>query len=211
MAVLNFISKLLFHSASESKRSSVTRRASIALFTLVAMLSLHVASAAAQSTASEYEVKAAFLFNFVKYVEWPPKSLPEKDTPYIIGVLGDDPFFDAKALVNYLDVAVKDKAINNRKLVIQRASRISNLKDCHLVFIARSERNRLKEIVALCQANNILTVSEIEEFCAQNGIINFFAQGGKVRFEINPDAAEQSSLRVSSKLLNVAKIVAPSR
>ncbi len=210
MAVLNFISKLLFHSACESRRSSATKLARLVSLGLMVVLTLPLRSAPAPSPASEYEVKAAFLYNFVKFVEWPPKVFPEKETPYIIGILGDDdPFFDPNALVNYLDVAVKDKKINDRKLVIRRAGRISNLKDSHLVFIAKSERNYLKEITAVCQTNNILTVSEMDGFCSQGGVINFFTQAGKVRFEINPTAAEQSNLRVSSKLLNVAKIISP--
>lgn len=167
-------------------------------------------TASGQTPASEYEVKAAFLYNFIKFVEWPPKSLPAKDTPYVIGILGDinnDPFFDPNALVNYLDLAVNGKLINERKLIVRRENRIANLKDCHLVFINKSERSRLKEILVVVRENNILTVSETEDFCQQGGIINFVKQSGKVRFEINPAAAEQSNLKISSKLLNVAKIV----
>ena len=163
--------------------------------------------AAAQPPASEYEVKAAFLFNFIKFVEWPRSTFSETNSPYVIGVLGKtDPFFNPQGLTNYLEDAVSRKILNDRRIVVRRSDRISNLKDCHLLFVTKSERN-LREIFAVAQENHILTVSEMGDFCERGGIINFVEQSGRVRFEINPKAAEEHSLKISSKLLNVAKIV----
>jgi hypothetical protein len=164
-----------------------------------------VGPALADRPTSEYEVKAAFLYNFIKFIEWPEK---DKETPIVIGVLADDdPFFDRAASVNYLDQAVEGKTINNRKVVIKRSGRISNLKDCHLVFISESERKRIKDILSSLNGSNILTVSEVENFCQQGGMINFIMPAEKVRFEINAEAAGKSGLKISSKLLNVATII----
>ncbi len=169
---------------------------------------LSLRSAHAQNAPSEYEVKAAFLYNFIKFVEWPRQSFSEKHTPYIIGVLGKiDPFFDSSALVNYLDQSIQGKTINERPLIIRRSESIADLKDCQLVFITKSERSRWKDIFGTLRGSNILTVSETDDFCTQGGTINFIKQSGKVRFEINPGAAETAGLKISSKLLNVAKIV----
>ena len=170
---------------------------------------LTVSSVIAQTAAPEYKQKAAFLYKFLTFVEWPPQTFPEDDSPYVIGVLGEDPFFDPSALVNYLDEAIDGKTINNRKLIVRKSERsIANLKNCHLLFINKSERKRLKSILTMARENNILTVSETDNFCEQGGIVNFRERGDKVRFEVNLEAAEQANLKVSSKLLNVAKIIA---
>jgi hypothetical protein len=164
--------------------------------------------ALAQKAASEYEVKAAFLYNFIKFVEWPQKAFADKNAPYVIGILGNsDPFFDDKALINYLDQSVNGKSINERGLMVRRAERLLGLKDCHLIFVSKSERNRVRDILNGLRGSHVLTVSEVDGFCEQGGMINFTKQGDKVRFEINPAAAEAAGLKISSKLLNVAKIV----
>lgn len=164
---------------------------------------------AAPPAASEYEVKAAFLYNFIKFVEWPAKAFPSQNSPIIIGVLADDdPFAGSKG--NLLDQTVEGKLINDRKIVVQHSNRLGNLKNCQLLFISKSERNHLKEIFAGINGMNILTVGETDNFCQSGGMINFIMQEGKVRFEINVQAAEKADLKISSKLLSVAKIVSPS-
>lgn len=159
----------------------------------------------------QYQVKAAFIYNFIKFVEWPEESFSEKNSPYVIGVLGIDPFFESDLLLNYLNQAVEGKTINNREILVKPSSpsstRISDFKDCHLVFISASEKNRMKEILAGLNQPGLLTISETDNFCEQGGMINFFMASGKVRFEINAKAAEKAGLKISSKLLNVAKIV----
>ncbi len=169
----------------------------------------HAASLFAQNAPElpQYEVKAAFLYNFIKFVEWPEKSFPEKDSPFIIGVLGTDPFSDPDALVNYLDQATSGKTVHDRKIVIRRSRRINNLRNCHLIFISASEKSGIKETLATLNQPGVLTIGETDGFCQQGGIINFFMAAGKVRFEINTTASEKNGLKISSKLLNVAKIV----
>lgn len=210
MEILRIRPKIANETNSDIFVRTVIKKVGNILLLCACVIGLSINSAVAQTAASEYEVKAAFLYNFIKFVDWPPRSFPQKDSPYVIGVLAevkDDPFFDGKALTNYLDHAIEGKMINDRRLIARRSDRIEDLKDCHLVFIPKSERNHLKNILVVARANNILAVSETDDFCEQGGVINFIKQSGKVRFEINPAAAEQASLDVSSKLLNVAKIV----
>lgn len=150
---------------------------------------------------SEYEVKAAFLYNFVKFVEWPAQSFPDRTTPFLIGVLGEDLFG------GFLDKAVEGKVINERKLKVLRADQLENLKKCHLIFISRSEKGRLNQILADLKTASILTVGDTERFAERGGVINFTMPADMVRFEINVSAAERAGLKISSKLLGVAKII----
>lgn len=161
----------------------------------------------APTIASEYEVKAAFLYNFLKFVEWPPKVYPDQSSPIFIGILGDDPFLDSSGKIHYLQQAVAEKIINNRRIVIQRSDRIADLKNCQIIFVNKAERNRVKEILGDLGEVSILTVGESDNFCRQGGAVNFVMQSEKVRFEINVEAAEKAGLKISSKLLNVATIV----
>jgi hypothetical protein len=155
----------------------------------------------AQKPPSEYEVKAAFLYNFIKYTEWPQKAFPSPDTPLTIGVVGEDPFR------NLLDRAVEGKTFNGRKLIVKRFETPQNLKTCHLVFIGSSERGRLDQLLADLKGASVLTVSETEKFAERGGVINFTMLGEKVRFEINIKAAESAGLKISSKLLSVATVI----
>jgi hypothetical protein len=155
----------------------------------------------AQKPPPEYEVKAAFLYNFIKYTEWPQKAFPTADTALTIGVLGTDPFR------NLLDKAVEGKTFNGRKLIVRRFDQNQNFKTCHLLFISSSESGRLSQLLADLRGLSILTVSETEKFAERGGIINFKMIGEKVRFEINNKAAESAGLRISSKLLNVATVI----
>jgi hypothetical protein len=155
------------------------------------------------STPNEYEVKAAFLFNFAQFVQWPAAAFPQASTPISIGVLGEDPFGAV------LDQVVQNEAINNRKLIIKRSRQVEDLKTCHLIFICKSEKGRLAQILASLDAESVLTVGETEQFARRGGIINFFFEGKKVRFEINADAARRKGLKISSQLLSLSRIVGP--
>jgi hypothetical protein len=153
----------------------------------------------------EYQVKAAFLFNFVQFVEWPDRAYADTNAPFCIGVLGDDPFGAA------LDEIVQGESIGNHKLTIQRSQRASDLKNCQMIFISKSKRGQMPEILAALGSRPILTVSEVEGFAPGGGAIGFYLDGSKVRFEINPGAAEREGLKISSQLLTVGKIVATTR
>lgn len=152
-------------------------------------------------TATEYQIKAAFLYNFIKFVQWPPESFPDEDQPFVIGILGDDPFGPI------LDRVVQGKLVNGRKLVVWRSDTLTQLRGAHLVFISRSERGRLRQVLRELAGKPILTVSEIDGFARLGGMINFRMQGDRVRFEINPEAVRAAGLKMSSKLLSLATIV----
>jgi hypothetical protein len=150
----------------------------------------------------EYQVKAAFLLNFAQFVEWPAATFAATNQPFTVGVLGDDPFGPA------LEQTVQGETIHGHPVVLRRASRPEDLKDCQLIFISKSEHARFGDILPQCTGRGILTVSEFPGFAAHGGMINFYLDGKKVRFEINPTAAQHEGLRVSSQLLNLGKIVA---
>lgn len=150
----------------------------------------------------EYEVKAAFLFNFAKFVEWPPDSFREP-AALAICVFGEDPFGAV------LDRTVAGEKLGDRPLQVRRTDRLSDLRSCQIAFIGDSERERVPEILASLRGANVLTVGESDRFAEQGGMVRFFLEANRVRFEINLDAVERTPLAVSSKLLRVARVVRP--
>lgn len=150
---------------------------------------------------SEYEIKAAFLYNFTKFVEWPPAVLPDASTAVVIGVLGDDPFSHA------LDETVADRSANGHPLVIRRLSDASDAKGCQIVFVSASEGGHIAGVVSSLAHHSVLTVSDVDSFAERGGMIQFVMQDNKVRLLINLDAAERTGLKISSQLLKLAQIV----
>ena len=153
----------------------------------------------------EYEVKAAFLLNFVQYVDWPSQVFASPTSPVVIGILGEDPFGEI------LNRTIRGERVKERPVVVKRSRQVEDLKDCHLLFISRSEKGRLTRIFSKLAGTNILTVGEIDQFAQSGGIINFRVQGDRVRFEINTDVAEHNGLKISSKLLRLATVVGARR
>jgi hypothetical protein len=148
---------------------------------------------------SEYEVKAAFLLNFMQFVERPTVVMTNAGTPVVIGVLGEDPFGTV------LDETIKGETVQGRPLMIRRTRQVADVKDCQLVFICRSEKARIKDILNALHGCPALTVSDVEQFCQHGGMIGLISAGGRIRFEINQEAAEQSNVKISSKLLRLAR------
>lgn len=157
----------------------------------------------AQPVAKEYQVKAAFLYNFAQFVQWPSGTFSSADEPFVIGVLGENPFGTA------LEQTVNGESIRGHRFKIVHSRRIQDVEHCHMVFISKSERARLPEIMQRLAGRKILTVSEVPGFASRGGVINFYPEGSKVRFEINPAAAQREGLKISSQLLNLGKIVEP--
>ena len=155
----------------------------------------------AQATSKEYQIKAAFLFNFIQFVQWPPTVFKNADDPFRIGVLGQDPFNAA------LEDTVQGETISNHKIIVEHAMQVDDLKNCELIFISKSEKKHVPEILSALDDKPILTVSEIEGFAERGGGINFYLEGKKVRFEVNPDAAQHDGLKMSSQLLSLGKII----
>jgi len=149
---------------------------------------------------TEAQVKAVFLFNFAKYVDWPASAFANAKAPITIGVLGTDPFGDK------LQHVVEGKSVNGRPIIIKHLSADSDLNGCNILFISHSEAPRMAGILDRAGALPILTVGEDEQF-ARGGIINFVLKNGTVRLEIDLEPARKAGLKISSKLLAVADVV----
>jgi hypothetical protein len=156
-------------------------------------------SCQAADAALEYQVKAAFLLNFTKFIEWPAAAFVAPDSPIAICILGDDPFGSA------LDQIAAGEIVNGRKVVTQRIKHASPPKTCAVLFVSRSEKDVSKLLPGL--GPGVLTVGEGDSFLRDGGMIAFVVENRRVRFEINQTAAENAGIKVSSRLLNVAKAV----
>jgi hypothetical protein len=150
---------------------------------------------------SEYQVKAVFLCRFAQYIDWPTNTFATAACPITIGVLGDDPFGVA------LDDAIKDETPQNRRLVVKRIKRPEDAADCQILFVSRSEKPRLRHILEHLEKTGTLTVGDSESFAQMGGVINFTIQGGKIRLEVNPDAARAQGLKISAQLMKLARLV----
>lgn len=178
-------------------------------FRQMAVLSLNLilAAAADLTTArgqevlpSEYQMKAAYLFNFTKFVTWPSQALPPGNSPLVIGILGDDPF------EGVLDSTVQNKVIDGHPLAVRHIKALTELKSCHVLFVSSSEKARWPEIQSVLENYNILTVSEHwNNFLQDGGMIYFFMSENRVCFGINDAAARHAGLKISSKLLQLKK------
>lgn len=159
------------------------------------------ASAQASAPSKEYQVKAAFLFNFAQFVDWPSSAFAEDGAPLVICVLGDDPFG------SYLDELVRGEQVNSRHLAVQRFHATEDLKGCQVLFVSRSESRHLDKALASGAGMDALTVSDVDGFAERGGIIQLTTESGKIRLKINLTAAKASNLVISSKLLRSAEIV----
>jgi hypothetical protein len=154
---------------------------------------------------SEYLIKAGFVYNFAKLVEWPP-ALAQKDQPIVIGILGSDQFADV------LDGVIAGKTLDGRHFLIKRL-RNQEFRDCHchMLFVAKAENARLDEIISFEKSASVLTISETSDFAKRGGIIALILEDNKVHFQVNVDAAKHAGLTISSRLLALATIVQASR
>jgi hypothetical protein len=174
------------------------------LSTLTAALGLlAVCPARAQEPpkAPEYRIKAAFLYNFTLYTEWPAGSFPKDDSPLVVAVVGQDPFGGE------LDAAVRGKTVRGRAIEVHRHAKAADAGPCHLLFLANDQAGTLPQLLRRLEEPLPLTVGETEDFTRIGGAIRFFIEGNKVRFEMNADAVARTRVRISSKLLSLAKIV----
>jgi len=183
---------------------SAGRRRALRFLWLLLMLGAFCPAGTAwaqEGTSKEYQIKAAFLYNFVQFVKWPPGAFSSPDAPLCIGVLGDDPFNGA------LEETIRDESVDGHKLMVKHANNLDDLRDCQLIFVTRSEESRIGQILGATAPRPVLTVSEIEHFAEDGGDIAFYLSGGKVHFEINSAAARHAGLKLSSQLLAVGRIV----
>jgi hypothetical protein len=169
---------------------------------VIALLNGQHGTSSAQSLAtSEYEIKAAFLFNFAKFVEWPSGALMDTEGSFVIGILGKDPFNTE------LEQTIGDKTIRGAAIQIERFRSIDNLRPCHILFISESEKMNLPNILVKIGDQSILTVSDMPDFARRGGMIHLYTENNKVRFIIHTQAAEKAGLKLSAKLLTLAKIL----
>jgi hypothetical protein len=176
--------------------------AGLLLFTFAgSMLFCAIAAAQSDDQPGEYDVKAAFLFNFTKFVEWPEGAFDDARTPIVIAIIGDDPF--GGSLVGM----IAGQKVQGRSIVIRERHFGEDLRHCHVLFISASERRRSAEILANVHDASVLTVSDIDGFAEAGGAIEFVLQENRVRFVVNLDAAKQSKLHVSAKLLALARVI----
>jgi hypothetical protein len=160
-----------------------------------------LAAAAHGQTTEEYRVKAAFLYNFAKFVEWPSQAFKGPADPIAICIVGKDPFGAA------LTQAVNGKSIEGKPFCIRIVSDAQQVSGCHILFVGGSEKKLQRPILEASHRISILTVGETEAFLADGGIVSFKIEAGRVRLQVSIDAAEQAGLSISSKLLSLAEIV----
>jgi hypothetical protein len=154
-------------------------------------------------TPMEHQVKAAFLYNFANFVEWPPGALGPAGAPLRVCVVGADPFGGA------LDDAFREQVVQNRTVEVSRGRTLAAVGHCHIVFLSRSEQSRWPQLLEQLRGTPALTVADGPPLARQGGMVNFVVEAKRVRFEINPAAAEGAGLRISSKLLALARVVEP--
>jgi hypothetical protein len=181
----------------------MTRTGLSFVLALVAVLALAGGSTPALSAdsgaAREYKVKAAFIYNFAQFVEWPADAFASSKAPIVIGIVGDDPFDGS------LENAVRDKTIGGRSLLVEHYKTAANLAPCHILFVPRSEAENVPAILQKT-GNFTLTVGETDDFCAKGGAFRFLLEDNKVRFEVNVDTIRRLRIKVSAKLLKLAKV-----
>jgi YfiR/HmsC-like len=156
----------------------------------------------AQSEAlAEYQVKAAFLFNFAKFVDWPESAFSDGRAPIVLGVVGENPFGDD------LSNIVSGQQVKGRSIRVGRFKFGDDLRSCHVVFVSASEHAHVSQILASLRGAGALTVSDLDGFAAAGGVMQFVTEDSRVRFVVNLDAASRSKLRINSKLLALARVI----
>lgn len=180
-------------------RASPLAALSLLLAGLVACIGLGAAKTAAE--VDEYQAKAAFLYNFTKYVKWPEKCFATPEAEFVVAVVGADPFGKK------LDDAFKDKRVGTHPVKVVRWKTVEQLGDCHLLFVPTAEAARLEKILLACAQKNTLLVGESEGFARHKGCLSFFIEEKKMRFEVNLEAAKRAELELSPQLLKLARQV----
>lgn len=150
---------------------------------------------------TEYQVKAVFVFNFSHFVEWPPQAFAAPNAPFVIGILGNDPFGA------HLDEAMRGEKIDQHPLLVRRIRTAAEIGDCQILFIDRSESAQFEQTLAALDHRSTLTVSELERSAERGVMLQFVTENNRIRLRINVDAARAAGLTISSKLLRSAEIV----
>lgn len=170
------------------------------LFALIATLWTAPEAPARGDAPLEYEVKAAFLYNFPRFIDWPAAAFETNESPLVFGVLGPNPFDGA------LREATDGKTIDGRPIELRHGSRLDEIGNVHVLFINEPDPRRQASILEELEGKPVLTVSDYPNFTRAGGTIRFFVRDRRIAFEVNVAAAERAGLRMSSRLLNLAHI-----
>jgi hypothetical protein len=173
-------------------------RALLGLMAFGLILGVDFAPRAQEPAASEYQVKAAWLLNFARFVEWPGRSFGSPRAPFVVGVVGRDPFGKD------LEQAFAGKTVRGRAFEFRHFPSDSDLHGCHILFFGKSERRRIRDQLSKIGTVPVLTVGEDEDFLEEGGIVNFLLKDRSIRFEINLKAAQAAELKLDANLLKVA-------
>lgn len=187
-------------------RMAVARALHVVSLVVLVLVAADVRCARAQDApastpATERSVKAAFLYKFLAYVDWPASAFPQPDTPITIGVLGAD------AIAAELQQITNGRTVNDRPIAVRRMREGESVAGLNVLFVGRADKGRLPQLARTAQARSVLTVTENAGGLEQGSVINFLIAEGRVRFEISVEAAERSGLKLSSRLLAVAQLV----
>ena len=153
------------------------------------------------SQAGEYDLKAAFLYNFTQFVQWPDNAFSAPDTPFQLCIVGEDPFG------RILDDTVTSEFVNNHPIVVRRIQDIENTTACHMIFVASKTGIPFEAVVQRVADQPVLLVGELPDFAQRGGTIGFQIVNRRIRLEVNLEAARVSNLKISSKLLRLSTIV----
>ncbi len=153
------------------------------------------------SLGNEYKIKTAFLVQFTNFVKWPPTAFSDGNASFTIGILGDDPFGDA------LEKMTQSRSVEGRPIAIRRSRKAADLRGAQMIFISKSERAQIPDLLDFFAGTNALTIGETEGFTIQGGMIEFTRNGDKIRFRINPPAAQQAGLQFDGRLTKLAAAV----
>jgi len=158
-------------------------------------------AAGQEDSTGEYELKAAMLYNLTRFIEWPPSAFPDPQDPIILCILGRDPFGSS------LTSIVSQQTVNGRPVLIRHSHNDKDVGGCHVLYISSSERKTTAQIFSTLKGSGVLTVGEMAQFAARGGMIQFSLEDQQVRFDINLEAASRAGLKISSRLLLLARIV----
>lgn len=173
----------------------------LASFMIVAGASAIAQNEGVGNNGLERGVKAAFLYKFLGFIEWPPAAFSKPDSPFVIGVVGSD------AIAAELAQIARGRTVNNRRVTVKKISNGEPISDLHMLFIGSAESARQAQLLRTAQQYPIVTVTETEGALAQGSVINFRVEDGRVRFDISVIAAEKNDLKLSSRMLSVASSV----
>ena len=168
---------------------------------LAALLSAMGRKTSAQVISHEYELKAVLIYNFAQFTDWPTNAFASEDAPFVIGILGNDPFGGT------LETTVQNETLAGRKFVVQHFSTASQIKTCHILYIGQSETKRLDAVLGELKGKPILTLSDIENAPYEGVCVRFLTENNQIHLRTNTDSLKAANLVVSSKILRLAEIV----